>query len=263
MRQPIPVTILGTGNVARVLAHAFTSAGNPITEIWGRNHNAALELATELQSAVAEDIRKIRQHDGIYLIAVSDQAIESVAQQMPFVKGVVAHTSGSTYLKVLSDKFLKSGVFYPLQTFSKLNPPVIEKVPFIIQGSEDWAQEVLKSAVEILGSKAFFMTEEQRIKYHLSAVMVNNFSNHLITLTQDFLNAEGLPSNLIYPLLEQTVNNVINNNAGELQTGPARRGDLNTINTHLTILKDVENPFLEQIYRLFSESIRAYYPQSK
>jgi predicted short-subunit dehydrogenase-like oxidoreductase (DUF2520 family) len=263
MTNQFPITILGTGNVARALGFAFSSAGNTITQVWGRNQDKAIELAIELQSSVAEDIGELIQHDGIYIIAVSDHAIESVARQMPAVQGVVAHTSGSTYMKVLSDIFPHSGVFYPLQTFSRLNPPDIKKVPFIVQGSDDFAQKKLEAAAILLGASIFMMSEEQRIRCHLSAVMVNNFSNHLIALAEDYLNNHGLPPILIYPLLEQTVHNAINNYAEKVQTGPARRGDQVILDAHLTLLEKEENPFLKQLYQLFSDSIQAYYAPPK
>ena len=54
----------------------------------------------------------------VYVISVSDKAIEEVSNQIPFTNKLVVHTSGTMGFDVINPKN-KRGVFYPLQTFSK------------------------------------------------------------------------------------------------------------------------------------------------
>jgi predicted short-subunit dehydrogenase-like oxidoreductase (DUF2520 family) len=72
---------------------------------------------------------------------------------------------------------------------------------------------------------------------HLAAVLVNNFTNHLATIAQDYLTTAALPFNWLLPLLEETVAKLKEQPALTAQTGPAKRNDQTTIQRHLELLK--------------------------
>ena len=66
---------------------------------------------------ITDDISLLKDAD-VYIIAVSDDAITNLSEQLPFKNKLVVHTSGSVGIYDI-DKTQKRGVFYPLQTFSK------------------------------------------------------------------------------------------------------------------------------------------------
>ena len=86
----------------------------------------------------------------------------------------------------------------------------------------------------------------------MAAVLANNFSNHLIFLAQDYLSSSGLPGESLNPLLEETFSKALKIGAYNAQTGPARRGDEDTISKHLALL---DSPTLRNVYRQLSDSI--------
>jgi hypothetical protein len=92
---------------------------------------------------------------------------------------------------------------------------------------------------------------------HLSAVLVNNFSNHLYTLAKDYCAQQELDFRLLFPLIKETADRLEAGDPTGWQTGPAVRNDEATMQQHLQLLES--NPTLANIYQLFSESIRAYY----
>ena len=81
----------------------------------------------------------------LYLIAVSDDAVAEVAASTPDYPGIWAHTSGSVPVDALSGCKSRSGVFYPLQTFTRDVDVDVAEVPFFIEGSDsDTGKELMK-----------------------------------------------------------------------------------------------------------------------
>ena len=57
--------------------------------------------------------------------------------------------------------------------------------------------------------------------------------------------------------MEETIKNAIENSPHDIQTGPARRGDIKIINKHLRLLsKEVD---MKEIYRILSKNIQKEY----
>jgi hypothetical protein len=70
---------------------------------------------------------------------------------------------------------------------------------------------------------------------------------------EDYCTKEGLDFKLLIPLIQETALSVTKLSPSKAQTGPAVRNDSSTIEKHLQLLK--KYPDLEQIYKLFTESI--------
>jgi predicted short-subunit dehydrogenase-like oxidoreductase (DUF2520 family) len=99
--------------------------------------------------------------------------------------------------------------------------------------------------------------DEERLHYHLAAVMVNNFSNHLYTLVQDYCKQTETDFSFLLPLVQQLPERLTDHLPQDLQTGPAIRNDQATINKHLQLLSD--HPQIKNLYALFTKSIQEYY----
>jgi predicted short-subunit dehydrogenase-like oxidoreductase (DUF2520 family) len=257
------ITIIGTGNVARMLGNALYESGHEIKEVAGRNTEKVLSLATELGAKAAiEGISKINEFSTVYLIAVTDDSIEEVVRAMPEVHGLVVHTSGSVGSRIIMSKYFKWGVFYPLQTFTPGRNLDFNKIPFVVSGATRAIEAQLKELAASVGSKAHLLGDEDRRHLHLAAVMVNNFGNHLLTLAGDYLKARHLDDKLLDALALETVNKAIVKGAPHSQTGPAKRGDSGTIEQHVTMLRDQSQHQLADLYEKFSECIQNYYGKS-
>ena len=96
-------------------------------------------------------------------------------------------------------------------------------------------------------------TDEERVKLHMSGVVVSNFSNHLYMLAEDFCKKEGVDFTLLYPLIQETANRITQFSPLDVQTGPAIRNDLYTIDKHLKLLST--HPKLKYIYLKLTDSI--------
>jgi predicted short-subunit dehydrogenase-like oxidoreductase (DUF2520 family) len=250
------VVIIGAGNVATHIARAMKKAGLEIVEVCSAHLSHAARLAGDVGAREVSRCADVDPLADFYLLAVPDDKLPDVAGALPAVSGIVCHTSGMTPMETLHT-FEKYGVFYPLQTFSKGYPVAVSSVPFCLEASSQDTLEALEMLAKKLSRRVYRIDTPHRMKLHLAAVMVNNFTNYLFAEAEEFLQENGLQAELLRPLMEETVAKLHKMPAYEAQTGPARRGDRNTINKHLALLS--EKPEWEEIYSLFSQKILKKY----
>ncbi len=120
--------------------------------------------------------------------------------------------------------------------------------------------EILKKLAIAIGSKSYKVTTKQRLSLHLSAVFVNNFTNHLYRVGHELCEANNVPFNVLKPLIKETASKIEKLTPYEAQTGPARRDDQLTIKKQLSLLENDEH---KEIYRLMTKSIQDLYGRKK
>ena len=102
------------------------------------------------------------------------------------------------------------------------------------------------------------MDDESKIKIHLPAVIVNNFTNHLYAKAYDYCQAEGLEFDLLLPLISETTNRLNSKiHPKSQQTGPAKRKDRETIRRHISQLESDAD--LKRLYNYLTKNISAYH----
>jgi predicted short-subunit dehydrogenase-like oxidoreductase (DUF2520 family) len=143
-------------------------------------------------------------------------------------------------------------VMWPLQSVIKEteSPPVL---PLIIDANDMWSTMKLQGFAQSFGDSVTVADDDHRRKLHLAAVITNNFSNYLFSLTERYCSDFGVDFKLLLPLLVETVKRLEFDSAKDLQTGPAMRGDGSTIERHRELLKDDKD--LLEVYDFFSERI--------
>ncbi len=246
----ISVSIIGAGNVATHLYKAFIKAETISVVQW---YNRDIRKLAMFQSDVEtiDDLSELKPAD-IYIIAVSDDAISHISEQLPFENRFVVHTSGSVSVYDI-DKKNRRGVFYPLQTFSKNVPLAMETVPICIETIGKKDAPLLKLLGKSMGCKTHKVNSDQRRTLHLAAVFVNNFTNQLYRVAHEITESEGVEFDILKPLILETANKVQNISPYLAQTGPAKRNDKKTIKKHLKLL---ENEQHQAIYKLLTASIK-------
>lgn len=247
------IVIIGSGNTASVLGRKFVVAGHRILQVVSRNASAASELAYEWDTESANYMSLLNKNADLYIIAVSDDALEEVTRDLRLPGKVVAHTAGSVSKDVLKNVTAHYGVFYPLQTLRKeINKP--PDIPVFFEGSDQQATAALqKLAQSISFGQATPAKSEDRVKLHVAAVVVNNFTNHLYSLAEKYCRKEGINFHQLLPLIKETVSRLETVSPSASMTGPAVRNDEETIQKHLAVLED--HPQLQKVYRFLTESI--------
>lgn len=244
----IRVVILGSGNIAQHLTLAFSKSKIvDVIEVFARKKESVSFIEKD---KISNNIINLKEAD-LYIVAVSDNAIAEVSSQIPFQKKLVVHTSGSLSINDLDDKNRK-GVFYPLQTFSKNKEVNFLEIPICLEAENNEDYLLLKTIARSISKQVFNINSNQRKALHVSAVFVNNFVNHLYNIGNDICNENGIPFKILQPLITETANKITKLSPMQAQTGPAKRNDSQTINTHLQFLTD-ENQ--KEIYKILTKSI--------
>lgn len=226
------VVLIGQGNVASHLATAFDAATN-----------------IEIENVNSRHLENIPNAD-VTIIAVSDDAISSVSNQLNASAGLIVHTSGTVPMNDLHQQ--RKGVFYPLQSFTKGATVDFSTIPFCLEATNNNDLELLELVAKSIGKKSYHITSDQRKKLHLAAVFVNNFTNHMYQIGKDICDEHQVPFEILHPLIEETAKKITGISPKEAQTGPAKRNDVQTIQSHLENL----NLQQQQIYKLITQSIQ-------
>lgn len=245
----INVVIIGAGNVATHLYQSFSQAKQlDVVQVFNRK-KSHLDFVKDPAQRIS-DYEEIIAAD-LYIIAVKDEAIPEVSEKLAENNGLVIHTSGSVAMEELS-KFKNYGIFYPLQTFSKNKEVKFRNIPICIEANSVENVEVLREIGLMISDKVFEVNSKQRKALHLSAVFVNNFTNHLFTIAADYCEENELPFDILRPLIKETFAKIDSLPPYSAQTGPALRQDQETIEAHLEMLDKDQ----KKVYQTLTESIQ-------
>jgi predicted short-subunit dehydrogenase-like oxidoreductase (DUF2520 family) len=242
----INVILLGFGNVGHHLYKAMeASAGIAIVQIYNRSSIKDITIPQ------TQDLSKLAKAD-VYIIAVPDDSIATVSEELPMRNALVVHTSGGVSLNTLSEKN-RRGIFYPLQTFSKNTDVPFNTIPICVEAEQEHDLELLESLGFLLSETVVEISSEERATLHLAAVFVNNFTNHLYQIAADITSEKNINFELLKPLVTETARKIESLPPSEVQTGPAKRKDQKTIEKHLKLLEGT--PY-RSIYQALTNSIQ-------
>ncbi|MFV0366299.1 MAG: Rossmann-like and DUF2520 domain-containing protein [Mangrovibacterium sp.] len=253
MQEIKRVTFVGAGNLSTQLAKVLYSKGISINQIYSRTEESAQLLAEQVGAKFTHDLTQLTADADLYFFSVKDDALEQVLCDFPHRNSKIVHTAGSIPMSILKDFSSIYGVFYPLQTFSKLRDVDFHYIPFCIESSEEAFTLQLKNLAGKLSNDVRDVDSNQRQSVHLAAVFVCNFVNYMYTIGHDLMMDSDLDFNLLRPLIQETAQKVMHANPREMQTGPAVRFDEKVMNKHLDFLKNKEE--LQELYKFVSKQI--------
>lgn len=245
----ISISIIGSGNVAQHLIKAIVKSDQlELVQVFARHPETISHLISS--DKITSEISALKEAH-LYIISVSDDAIQSVSNSLVFTDKLVAHTSGSVAMEDLSNANRKA-VFYPLQTLSKKKEVDFTTVPLCIEAQNEADFQLLNEVANHLSAHVYNVNSEQRKSLHVAAVFVSNFTNHLYKIGNDICTEHQVPFEILKPLISETAKKIQTLAPADAQTGPAKRNDSTTINKHLAILTD-ENQ--KEIYKILTKSI--------
>lgn len=247
------IVIIGAGNMATHLALAFHRKGVNVTQILNRSRLAGERLARKVKAGYNNDFSMANFRADLFILAVSDSAVQEVANSLNLKDQFLVHTSGSVDLNALAGASLNIGVFYPLQTFSKDKRINFSGIPVCIEANTRENEEKLIELARLISKKVQPLTSAQRKVLHMTAVFAGNFSSFMYTIAEDLLKKHEIPFNLLKPLILQTALLAKHEDVFSRQTGPAIRGDSRIMEEHLEML--ARHGVYMEIYDLISKSI--------
>jgi len=239
----IKVTLIGTGNVSWHLNEVFKKTdGVQVIEILSSRSDLFLKTFQKGKTQTKSDV---------YILAVSDDVIDSIAQQLKNTEQLIVHTSGSVSMSMLP-KENRKGVFYPLQTLSKDREVNFNSVPICIEAEKEEDLKLLQKLAAEVSESVYEVSSEQRRSLHMAAVFVNNFTNHLYQIGSELCDQHKIPFKILAPLIAETAKKINTCTPIDAQTGPARRADHQTIGRQIDQL---ENKNHKEIYQKLTQSI--------
>ncbi len=251
------ISFAGAGKVATALCGKIYETGIKIDLIVTLTEERGRLLAESCEASWSS-VPEFPPSTEIIIVAVPDHRLKSVLENLRCpADTLVVHTAGSFGLEVFPEHIIKKGVFYPLQTFSMERKVDFTTLPLLLESSDKQSAAILKELAAAIGGKTYYVSTEQRIMIHLAAVFICNFTNHMLTGGKQIAEKAGVPFEIFFPLLRETMSKAMDIGPEKSQTGPAVRNDQNTIERHMDLLSF--SPELKKIYREITMSIVNYH----
>ena len=244
------IAIIGAGGVGQAIASRLFDLGHEVYLVH-RPHQVIREGIIGLTDWRALPWERIQ----VVLLCVRDSQIAPLAREIELLTGrkiALGHTAGSVSLEVLGNLSPK-GVIYPLQTFSQGVPIQWGRFPVFWEGDSLFFD--LATMLSGNPDKVYHASSMERLRLHIGAVFAANFTNALVDMAHRLIQPKW-DYTIYLPLLEAVVQKLHYLFPREAQTGPARRGDEETIQKHLKLLK-AEWPELAGLYEAMSRYIQA------
>ncbi len=254
---PQRVVVLGAGRVATHLAPALVRVGYSLSQVWSRTEESARQVAEPLGVTYTTDLDSVVTDADIYIVSVADKALPEVAERLCQRANRMAlflHTAGSIGIEVWQHCCVEHyGILYPLQTFSKERVVDMREVSLFVEASSEETLALTEALARSLSDKVFCADSRRRAQLHIAAVFACNFANAMYDAAYRLLAEEGIPFEVLLPLIDETAAKVHTLAPQEAQTGPAVRGDREVMQRHLEALAGDEQ--LREIYSLISDYI--------
>jgi predicted short-subunit dehydrogenase-like oxidoreductase (DUF2520 family) len=185
----------------------------------------------------------------LVVIAVPDRAVAEVAAAIP-TGPWIAHTSGARTLEAL-DPHVRRFSLHPLQTIVRhRGPEQLDGAWAAVTADDSEALAAGFRLADLLRLRPFELHDEDRLVYHAAAVMAQGFLVALHWAAAELFEEAGAPPEALLPLMQRTMDNDF-----EL-TGPITRGDFETIERHLEVIRE-QRPELEPMYRALTDMMSA------
>ena len=220
-----------------------------IKEIYSHKLKNAQKLANKLNAKATNNLNSLTKTD-LTIICVSDDIIKKIITMID--DRPIVHTSGNTTIDVFENKFSNYGVLYPLQSFNKNIPVNFSEIPIIYESNNLSFKKKIKKLAKDISNNIIELNSKQRKSIHISAVFASNFTNHMYNIAANILKQENLNFSLLLPLVKQGISRLENNHPKDVQTGPAKRKDYDTIQEHIQML---DNSSIKKIYQNVTEEI--------
>jgi predicted short-subunit dehydrogenase-like oxidoreductase (DUF2520 family) len=264
MTNSQPFVLIGLGAVGRALAPALVRAGYTCCGLVGRGRSGEKALARRCRTQLFEDFDALPDDFQLLFLCVRDNQLAPLARNLAaqcddWIGKTVFHTAGavsSDVLTPLREAGAEVASFHPFGSFPSSGAPIrFAGLTFGIEGTPE-AERIAQRVARDLGGKALIIPPDKRALYHLAAVFASNFFVGDLVLATEMLERVGLDEaqalQVLLPIVEGTFRNVKKLGVRSALTGPAIRGEIETLARHEAALRAVD-PQLAELYRKFSE----------
>ncbi|MDZ7718977.1 MAG: DUF2520 domain-containing protein [Balneolaceae bacterium] len=260
-RSKPTITIIGTGALGSTLQMFFEENGYLVRSAWNSRRGLIYSDSSEKFETVDRTLPESDSESGdLIFITTPDDLIKRTAQSLSnqpisWGKKIVVHCSGnltSDELTSLSESGAKTVSMHPLQTFKRGDgSDRFNDITMSLQGDND-AKEKLKPIIQEMGAQSLNLNKKQKRYLHIAAVMASNYLVALMFSVENLLKDAELKEGFdaLETLVNQTVTNIFEKGPADALTGPIARGDVESVQTHLSELSGIDQKNLYKILGL-------------
>lgn len=253
------IGFIGGGKCGMSLAYYFRGKGLNVSGFFSRTPSDDSEMAFL-------SLENLLNSSDIIFITVTDTAISTVwnglfttfasqkqgsdlffrrkNRDFDLKNKIICHCSGSLSSDIFSgaDPDMVCSV-HPMLAFSSrhTSPEAISRAVFTLEGGRT-AVDSISEILSLTGNKFKIISKENKIKYHLAACFASNFVVALCEKSELMLEQCGFTRQeahfALSPLMRNNMDNIIGQGTKGAITGPAARGDMVTIEKHLSVAGD-------------------------
>jgi len=256
---------VGAGTTGTALAVRLSQKGWSVVGVSSRTLSSAQRLARRVSDCrVCDTAQELADVAEMIFITTPDDVIAQVCSEVRWHRGQsVLHCSGAHSVDILEPAKKRGaavGSFHPLQTFADVDWAVanLPGSAFALEAGEPLLS-TLKELTHLLNGHWVQLKPGDKVLYHAAAVFACNYLVTLLALALDLWKDFGVSSKeatrALLPLLRGTLNNIDNIGLPNCLTGPVARGDLHTIEKHLSALDAKDSSLLTTYKELGLQTI--------
>ncbi len=262
------IAFMGAGKVGCTLG-LYLKKKHEIVGYISRTSSSAEEAAKLCDTKAYKDAAELLEKCDLLYITTPDDAIADVWTKLcrnpktaQLLKGkLVSHASGSLSSDILSNAKDYGAYAYSTHPLFAIASKIdsakkLNKALFVVEGDEEKLALMTNLYAE-MGNPVQTISTEEKTRYHAAAVLASNHVVALYSLAAKELEKCGFSTKAaagaLAPLFLGNAQNIASLGPIKSLTGPAERGDYETINKHLQLLSGNT----KQIYELLNEEALA------
>ena len=255
---------IGAGKVGCSLGKLFSIRGIKVSGYYDRDTNFAEEAAQFTESKAFTDVEALLSESDVLFITVPDGLITPVYEEirtMPIEGKLICHCSGSISSADAFPDIGSTGAYeysvHPLFAVSDRFETYRELADafFTLEGDPSHIGDMAE-LLEQAGLRFQIIDPSSKTRYHLAAVYSSNLMLALISKAVALLEECGFSESdaldAITPLVTGNVRHALEAGPAKALTGPVERGDVTTVQKHLTVSETDED---RQMYVLLSKML--------
>ncbi|MHC1683786.1 MAG: Rossmann-like and DUF2520 domain-containing protein [Clostridiaceae bacterium] len=256
----IKIGFIGAGKVGFSLGKYFISNDIALSGYYSKSVESAKEAATFTSTNFFNSLEEIIDCSDVIFITTPDDEIKNIWNSIKLLRikdKIICHTSGCLSSQIFEHS-QKAGAYpisihpmFPIcdkyDSYKSLN-----KAYFTFEGHQV-ALKTIEKIFKKLPNKTLRINAENKKLYHLANVTVSNLFIALASKAVEYMNICGIEENdainALYPLMESNISNLLEKGVEKALTGPVERGDISTVQGHISAMPEGDVDFYKMLSR--------------
>ncbi len=259
------IGFIGAGRLGQALAWSLAHAGLKVVAVSSRQETHALALASPIKGCACMAPQAVADACDLVFLTTPDSVIGVTCDGLTWRAGqAVVHCSGVTEVGVLAHALAQGasvGGFHPMQTFGDPHAAA-QSLPgctITVEAEQPELMQGLLALVQGLHCVPNRLPSGMRGRYHAAAGYTSQFINALfdqaVRLWQTWGATEEEALRALLPLAQGTLSAIKSAGVARGMPGPVSRGDLPSIDKHLSAITPMGPQMLDFYKTLCSVTV--------